>query len=100
MGEMSGVQVRINGEIKEFEALHYPTLRTVIEVENILRGAHRPIKRVEIRRKLKKVMPQTINVIIKYFCDRGMVIDTKKGVLWTHVDKAVIPKKYKKGIKL
>ena len=47
-------------------AVHYPTLKTVIAVEDILKKSDGPVTRAEIKRRLKvKIMHQTLNLILR-----------------------------------
>jgi len=74
------------------QVMHYPTLKTVLLVEKILKTAKEPLSRYEIIKISKnKIMRQTLNIVIKYLEERGMVLDSKKGVLWTYTP----PKKMK-----
>ncbi|MBI5065001.1 hypothetical protein HZA97_02085 [Candidatus Woesearchaeota archaeon] len=67
--------------------IHYPNLKTVISVEKILRGADLMLTREDIKRKLPAgIMHQTLNVILEYLAERGLIIDGKKGILWAHND--------------
>jgi len=70
---------------KAIQVLHYPTLKTVLLVEEILKEAKEPLSRYEIMKRAKnKIMRQTLNTIIEYMEKRGMVLDSKKGVFWTY----------------
>lgn len=70
---------------KETEIIHYPNLKTVLMIEKILREADTTIDREEIKRRLPmQVMHQTLNVILKYLEERGMIIDSHKGILWIY----------------
>jgi len=70
------------------EVLHYPTLKTVLMVENILRDAKEPLTRYEIMKRMKnKVMRQSLNIIIQYLNERNMTLDSDKGVLWVYTPK-------------
>ena len=65
--------------------LHYPNLKTVLMVEKVLEDADEPITREELKRRLPvKIMHQTLNVILDYFEDKGMIYDGRKGILWTY----------------
>jgi hypothetical protein len=76
--------------------LHYPSLRTVIMVEDVLKKSNQAISREKIKDRLKKkVMHQTLNVILKYLEDSGKILDGHKGIVWIHnpspkIDKAII----------
>ena len=64
--------------------IHYPNLRTILEVENVLKEADEPISKNEIMRRLpKKIMRQTLNAIIDYLEESGKILNGEKGVLWT-----------------
>lgn len=70
---------------KETEIMHYPNLKTVLMIEKILREADTMIDREELKRRLPmQVMHQTLNVILKYLEERGMIIDGHKGILWIY----------------
>jgi len=69
----------------EKEIIHYPNLKTMLMVENILRNADKMIDREELKRRLpSKIMHQTLNLILKYFEEKGMIIDTSNGILWIY----------------
>ncbi len=69
----------------EKEIIHYPSLRTMLMVERTLRGADTMIDREELKRRLpSKVMHQTLNLILKYLEEKGMIIDSHKGILWVY----------------
>ncbi len=76
--------------------LHYPTLKTVLMVEDILKDAKEPLSRYEIMKRSKnKIMRQTLNAVIDYLDKRSMVWDSPKGVLWVYTP----PEKMKKWLK-
>ena len=65
--------------------IHYPTLKTMLMVEKVLRKAETTIDREELKKRLPaKIMHQTLNVILKYLEDRGMIVDGHKGILWVY----------------
>ena len=67
------------------QILHYPTLKTVLLVEEILKNAKEPLSRYEImKRSENKIMRQTLNTTISYLEKRGMALDSEKGVIWTY----------------
>ena len=70
---------------KNKHIMHYPTLKTMLMVEKVLRNADIIINREELKRRLPiKVMHQTLNVILMYLEERGMIIDGHKGILWIY----------------
>jgi hypothetical protein len=70
---------------KTVQILHFPNLKTVLAVEEVLKKADLPLTREEIKKRLEtKIMHQTLNVILEYMEERGMVLDGRKGVLWVY----------------
>ena len=69
------------------EVLHYPNLKTMLMVENTLKKAELAISREELKKRMPtQIMHQTLNVILDYMEQRGLIIDGHKGILWTHND--------------
>ncbi len=69
----------------EKEILHYPSLRTMLMVERALREADTMIDREELKRRLpSQIMHQTLNLILKYLEEKGMILDSHKGILWIY----------------
>lgn len=80
------------------EVLHYPTLKTVLMVEKVIEEADLAITRAEIKRRLPvKIMHQTLNAIIAYLEERGMVADTRKGVVWIYNPSPELEEAIRKG---
>ncbi len=81
---------------EELNIMHYPNLKTVLMVEEILKSAEGTMSREELKQKLpKKIMHQTLNVILEYLEDSGKIIDGHKGILWIYnpskkLEKAII----------
>ena len=62
---------------------HWPTLKTVLMVEKTLKDADGPISLEELKRKLKKkVMDQTLRLILAYLEDKGSILIGPKGISW------------------
>lgn len=79
--------------------LHYPNLKTVLEVEEIIKNSEMPLTRYKILKKLKnKIMKQTLNVVISYLDDKGIIYDSKKGIFWTYQSKEKLEKRIKGGL--
>ena len=65
--------------------IHYPTLKTMLMVEKILRDADTMIDREELKRRLPMmIMHQTLNLILVYLEEKGLIIDSHKGILWVY----------------
>lgn len=70
---------------KHKRIIHYPSLRTVLMVEKVLKGAEIALDREEIKRRLpSQIMHQTLNLILAYLEEKGMIVDGHKGVLWIY----------------
>mgnify|MGYP001610072721 CR=1 FL=1 len=83
------------------QTLHYPTLKTVLLVEEILKDAKVPLSRYEIMKRAKnKIMRQTLNTIIEYMEKRGMVMDSKKGIIWTYTPPTKMKKLLKESVEV
>ena len=79
------MQAEMNLLYKNKGVLHYPTLKTVLMVEEILANAETALSREEIKRRLGgKVMHQTLNVILTYLEHSGKILIGKKGILWVY----------------
>ncbi len=65
------------------EILHFPNLKTVLMVENVLKEAEEPLSKNEIKRRLPaKVMHQTLNIILEYLEASGKIMSGSKGIIW------------------
>ena len=62
---------------------HWPTLKTVLMIEKTLEDAEGPISMEELKRRLKKkVMDQTIRLVLAYLEDKGSILIGPKGISW------------------
>ena len=62
---------------------HWPTLKTVLMVEKALKDTDGPVSLEELKRKLRKrVMDQTLRLILAYLEDKGSILIGSKGVSW------------------
>ena len=87
--------------MQKLEVIHYPNLKTVLMVEDVLKKANHLITREELKRKLPtKTMHQTLNVILKYLEDSGKIIDGRKGILWIYNPSPKLDKAMKEGVEL
>ncbi len=83
------------------QILHYPNLKTVLMVEEALKGAELAISRKELKKRLPtQVMHQTLNVVLEYLEERGLIIDGHKGILWTHNDSPKLQEAISRGTEL
>ena len=83
---------------KNRKVIHYPTLKTVLMVEKVLQKAVKPLNKSDIKRKLTvKIMHQTLNIILTYLEERGMIIKAKDGYVWTYNPSKKLMKAIKEG---
>jgi len=85
--------------LKNEQVLHYPTLKTVLLVENLLMSADKAMSREEIKRKLEgRVMHQTLNLILRYLEESGKIFIGKKGIIWIYNPSKKLQKEIGKGV--
>jgi len=78
--------------------IHYPSLKTVLLVEQVLENAETAISREELKRRLHmKIMHQTLNLILEYFEQKGLILDGHKGILWIYNPSPKLEKAISKG---
>ncbi|MFH1440230.1 MAG: hypothetical protein ABIG89_06680 [Candidatus Woesearchaeota archaeon] len=83
------------------QLLHYPSLKTVLMVEEALKKANDLVTREQLKEILpKKVMHQTLNVILKYLEDGGKILDGRKGILWIYNPSKKLNDAINRGIEL
>ena len=83
------------------EIIHYPNLKTVLMVEEVLKKSNNLLNRQELKEKLpNKVMHQTLNLILKYLEDSGKILDGRKGILWIHNPSKKLDKAINEGVEL
>ena len=78
------------------KVIHYPNLKTVLMIELFLQKRKKRISKNELGKKLpKKVMRQTLNIVLEYLEASGKIFISKKGVEWTFEDN----KKFEKALR-
>jgi len=81
--------------------IHYPNLSTMLEVEKVLKKAEEPLSKEEIKRRLpSKIMHQTLNLILAYMENRGLILEGEKGILWTYNPSPRLQKAIEKGVEI
>ncbi len=81
--------------------LHYPNLKTVLMVEQVLQDADTLLTREQIKKRLPmKVMHQTLNVILQYLEESGKILDGRKGILWTHNPSPELEAAVQRGLRV
>lgn len=85
----------------QLDVIHYPSLKTVLMVEDTLKKANKLLTREELKKKLpKKIMHQTLNVILEYLRDGGKILDGRKGILWIYNPSPKLEKAIKEGMEV
>ena len=70
-------------------------------VENVLKKSGGPIKRSEIKKRLKtQIMHQTLNEILDYLEGRNLIIDSHKGIIWIYNPNKRLEKAVKQGLEI
>jgi len=87
--------------MQKLEVIHYPNLKTVLMVENVLKKANQLMTREELKKKLPaQIMHQTLNVILEYLEDSGKIIDGRKGILWIYNPSPKLERAIRKGTEI
>jgi hypothetical protein len=83
------------------EIVHYPTLKTVLAIEEAIKKANTPLSRNQILDRLPtKVMRSTLNFALDYMERRGMLLETKKGFIWTFNPSKKLERAEEEGIQV
>lgn len=85
----------------QVEVVHYPTLKTVIAIEEVVKKADTAVSRNQIISRLPtKVMRSTLNVALGYLERRGVVLETKNGFVWTFNPSRKLVKAEENGLEM
>ncbi len=69
---------------QQIQIIHSPTLKTVMAIEDVIKDSDVAISRNKILSKLPTaVMRSTLNTALDYLEKKGIVLETKKGFIWT-----------------
>jgi len=81
---------------------HWPTLNTVIMVENVLKNLNESVISIaELKRKLpRQVNHNTLMVILQYLEDSNKIFVGLKGITWIHNSSLKLRKAIKEGIEI
>jgi hypothetical protein len=78
--------------------IHSPTLSTVLAVEDTLRKQDAPISLEGLKRALpKKIMDQSLRMILAYLENKGSILIGPKGISWIANDKPEFLRMIKKA---
>ena len=79
--------------------LHWPTLNTVIMVEETLRNMNESVLSVaELKRRLpRQVNHITLRVILEYLDRSGKIAIGMRGISWVYTDSRILKELIRKG---
>ena len=81
--------------------LHFPTLKTVMMVEDTIRRADTLISKNELKRRLPvKIMHQTLNLILEYLENSGKIMIGSKGISWLQQDNPRLRAMLKRAVRV
>lgn len=82
-------------------AVHSPTLNTVLMVEETLKKSGELLTLAELKRRLpKQVMHQTVVQILDYLQLSGKIVIGTKGILWVFTERKELNELMKKGTEI
>lgn len=88
-------------QVQIMEPGHSPNLQTILMVEETLKKSGELISVAEIKRKLpRKVMHQTLLLVLDYLQASGKIIIGTKGILWIFAERKELDALIKKGREL
>jgi len=83
------------------ELLHYPNLKTVLYVEQILQDADTVISKNELKRRLPtQIMHQTLGVILEYLKESGKIVMSDKGITWVAQESPRLKELLSRGVRV
>ena len=101
---MNRIKVADEGILKQTrnKIIRYPNLNTVMMVEDFLREySDIPMKISDIKKKLpKKIMHQTLQVILEYLWRSGKIIYGPRGIQWIYSEPSHLKKMLENGLEL
>jgi len=81
------------------DILHYPTLRTILQVENILMNAEKAMSKEALKRALGgRIMHPTLNLILQYLEDSGKIYMGEKGIVWIYTPSKKLENAVRRGV--
>ena len=88
--------------IKQKKPEHWPTLNTVIMVENTLKKINESVMGVaELKRRLpKQVNHNTLMLILEYLEESNKIAVTLKGITWIHNTNLNLRNALNKGLEI
>jgi len=86
-------------QLLQEKVLHYPTLKTILQVEDILINAETSMSREALKRRLEgRIMHPTLNIILHYLEDSGKIYIGEKGITWIYNPSQKLKMAIRKGV--
>lgn len=83
------------------EILHYPSLKTILMVEEAIDDADFAMTKEELKRQLpKKIMHQTLNVVLDYLEQSRKIWIHKGKIVWVHNPSPKLQKAIDEGVEV
>jgi len=83
------------------KVVHYPTLKTILAIEEAIKSADLALSRNRIIEALPtKPMRSTLNVALNYMEKRGLILETKQGFIWTFNESKKLASAEGKGLEV
>jgi len=83
------------------EILHYPNLKTVLQVERALQDADTVISKNELKRRLPtQIMHSTLKLILEYLESSGKILIGTKGITWVQQDSPKLRQLLKRSVRV
>lgn len=83
------------------KVIHYPNLKTILAVDSILRGSDVLMTREELKRRLpNSIMNQSLNFILQYLEESGMIVNGRKRILWIYNPSSKLRREIEKGVEI
>jgi len=83
------------------QLIHYPNLKTVLQVEKILQEADTVISKNELQRRLPtQIMHQTLSLILEYLEESGKILIGEKGISWIAQSSPKLKKLLERGVRV
>ncbi|HLD04089.1 MAG TPA: hypothetical protein VJG90_00055 [Candidatus Nanoarchaeia archaeon] len=87
--------------MKQMEILHYPNLKTVLQVERALQDADTVISKNELKRRLPtQIMHSTLKLILEYLESSGKILIGTKGITWVQQDSPKLRQLLKRSVRV
>lgn len=86
---------------EQIQIVHYPNLKTVMAIEEVIKNSDLAISRNKILARLATgVMRSTLNVALDYLEKKGIILETKKGFIWTFNPSKKLAKAEEEGLEV